>query len=50
MEDIRPRQEVSIRGKGPLTLDADPGGEFLFAAESCEGLLYALHLTEGSDG
>lgn len=43
---------MSLRRKSPLSLEADPGGEFIFAAGTGvgEGVLYALHLSEGTDG
>lgn len=43
-----PLQVVSLPGRGALSLEVDPGGEFVFAADTEEGLLYALHLAEGS--
>lgn len=42
-----PSQVLSLPGRGALSLEVDPGGEFVFAADTEEGLLYALHLAEG---
>lgn len=50
LERLLPLQEVSLPGRGALALEMDPGGDFVFAADTVEGLLYALHLGEGSYG
>lgn len=42
-----PLQVLSLPGRGALSLEADPEGKFVFAADTGEGLLYALHLAEG---
>lgn len=52
LEGLLPLQVLSLPGRGALSLEADPGGKFVFAADTGEGLLYALHLhlSEGGGG
>eukprot|EP00752_Nemacystus_decipiens_P016776 g15013.t1 len=47
LEGLLPLQVLSLPGRGALSLEADPEGKFVFAADTGEGLLYALHLAEG---
>ena len=49
LEGLLPLQVLSLPGRGALSLQADPGGKFVFAADTGEGLLYALHLSD-TDG
>lgn len=49
-EGLAPSQVLSLPGRGALSLEADPGGKFVFAADTREGLLYALHLSEANQG
>lgn len=48
LESLVPLQVLSLPGHGALSLEVDPGGKFVFAADTGEGLLYALHLAEGT--
>lgn len=50
LEGLLPLQVLSLPGQGALSLEMDPRGDFVFAADAGEGLLYALHLGEGSYG
>ena len=42
-------QIISLPGSAALCLEADPAGKFVFAADTGEGLLYALHLAGGGN-
>ena len=47
LEGLLPLQVLSLPGRGALSLEVDPEGAFVFAADTGEGLLYALHLKAG---
>lgn len=47
LEAPLPLQVLSFSGRGALSLEVDPRGEFVFAADTGRGLLYALHLAGG---
>ncbi len=50
LEGLLPLQVLSLPGHGALSLEADPGGKFVLAADTGEGLLYALHLADTHEG